>query len=151
MRRSPAPRSLTKNNTRLNLVRILQRHTASICCDGKLNTYTRFLENYITIMWMLYFYCLPYNKTKNKKKEIISTIITFLSGKILSQSIVNHCAVFWHLISLENHGSITQTGLPVSPVPETTFLHLNTQSKYRAETVRFMEIVSKFLEKHEMF
>lgn len=41
--------------------------------------------------------------------KIIAALITFQSTKILTHNIINHCTVFWHLISLQTHGSLTQT------------------------------------------
>ncbi len=46
------------------------------------------------------------------KDKIIVAVITLQSCKVLSHSIINRCAVFWHLRSLQTHRSITQTGFP---------------------------------------
>lgn len=61
------------------------------------------------------------------------TMVTFHSCKILAHSIVNCCAGFWHLLSLQNQGTVTQTGLPSldcisSALPIATCPHLRSPS-----------------------
>lgn len=43
------------------------------------------------------------------KDKIIDTVIAVQGCKILSHSIINLCTVFWCLVSLQIHGSFTQT------------------------------------------
>lgn len=61
--------------------------------------------------WTLYFWCLPEDCCDERKT--IAAMRTVQTCKIRSQAITNHCAVSWLLFSLQNHESITQTGLPL--------------------------------------
>lgn len=42
----------------------------------------------------------------------LTIIATFQRSKILPNKIINCCELFWHLLSLHTHTSITQTGNP---------------------------------------
>lgn len=57
------------------------------------------------------------------KENMNAPVITFQSSKIHPHNIINHCAVFWYLMSLQAYGSVTQTQLSglssiVSSVPK---------------------------------
>lgn len=43
--------------------------------------------------------------------KMIATKITFQNSKIISLSIINHCAMFWCPINLQTHGSIVKLNL----------------------------------------
>lgn len=76
-------------------------HPLATNCMGQLNTYKHTFLAYSTINLMI-----------AKKEDKINATLEYNSPELFS--IINHSAVFWRLISLQTHESITQTELPRS-------------------------------------